>query len=1664
MQYDNYQKKIDKVASFMRCIFKHIVKISIAVAMIVVATITVLATKGIIISDGACPKTMVYGEKMSRNSKAFLSSVKYEYCAYGTSDWSTEEPVMPGKYNVRTVSNASFGAKRYGKVETFTIMPKSITVYPCDTVVYGDDLMPTAELERGDNFSSCDFDVLSISTDSMKMSAIADASSVVIVDSEGNDVTAAYDVSVSVGDSRITKRPLALEIGSKIAEYDGNELICEEYQITEGSVVKGNRLELVFDDYVLDVGTVSNDPIISLTDKDGNDVRNFYELSIKSGSLTLTPRDITVSTKSREFTYDGQPHRVLDIKVSNGTLVAGHSLLSGKATEVVNAGEYENEVSASVIDSDGRDVTQNYIISYDYGKLTVNKRPITITTASAEFFYDGTYHSEPFTYSDNLAVDHVIRPVFQVVGSDVDEDAEPEIRNVGSISNAFDCRILDVVYYDVTDNYEITYEYGTITIVPRPIIIRTHSLSVMYDGEEHSAPDFEIFLDLDRDGKPDGTYEVDEPWIDEVYPDIDVDYPGINVDDSVINDIPGDDVYFYYYGIPATDAVTLVSYTTITDVGELKNVVEIDISSDLDSGMENYEITYEYGTLEVTKRPITVKPTDVQVIYNGQSQGGVDVEVAYWSTQLVNGHALKFDGIISGSRIDAGYEQLSLIGECFVFNGDQDISYNYDVTFETGTLEILRRPIYVYTGSSEKMYDGTWLTDSRYSVWDPVFDNVVPWSSWITTDAEPFTDEIGLEYYDLVAGHELILTTDGMIIDVGTVENTVSEYSILSGDDDVTHNYDIYFDYGELTITPRKITVATATNSWIYDDTVHEDLNFEVVSEIDLVGSHSLYMYNYTSIENAGTVDNVLDFWVVDENGWDISYNYEITYEYGTLTVVPRPITVQTDSMSWVYEDVYFAYDSFSITDGEIIWYHSYWPVDVASIRDVGSCDNVIKIEIYDGEENVTGNYNISYDYGTLSVTPRHITVTSGSRSKVYNGRTWSYEEYEVSGDGLVESHLSLVVNSTSVCEVTVVPNELEILIFNLEGDVTKNYEITYVYGTLEVLEGQEPGGPGGPDGPGDDTGDDTGDDSGDGSGGGSGVGKLDLSGKINGGPLGGGEGEGEILPSYIIWSAKNGIMYLRVKSFGDYNGNGFDEAEEYSAMIDSKYSALYLSSIALMESGNSSDIIKIKSLNGQYVLPYYANPFVDGIVQTSDVIVPEMTNGHYQLDVYTLENIGDLSLTEAYASYEREYREFVYQNYLAIDDETLEYMRGLIESYGFNKYSPSVIHDVANYIANSAIYDMEYDRALDQSDNVVIAFLEAYKSGICQHYAASAVMLYRALGIPARYTIGYAANARENEWTLVTGMEAHAWVEIYLDGIGWIMVEVTGSGNDFGEMPEPPTENTIVITPSYQYKEYDGTPLYAANEISVPFELLELLDQGYTYEVVVNGQQTEVGMGKSYIQSFVLYDPYGNDVTADFDIRYENGTLAVAYKTVKILLYKLQKYYDGTPLTFTDEDYEYITQPPEGMTIDINVNISLTDAGYLTMSDINNNIDEYITYTVYINGVRTEGVLLVVDVYEGMSQDYVPIRIDRVDLELTSASMSKDYDGEALVYDKVYISKGTLANGDVLEAHASGMIIDKGRTENIIFEEDVRIINRDGEDVTDNYNITLIFGSLMVQ
>lgn len=72
--------------------------------------------------------------------------------------------------------------------------------------------------------------------------------------------------------------------------------------------------------------------------------------------------------------------------------------------------------------------------------------------------------------------------------------------------------------------------------------------------------------------------------------------------------------------------------------------------------------------------------------------------------------------------------------------------------------------------------------------------------------------------------------------------------------------------------------------------------------------------------------------------------------------------------------------------------------------------------------------------------------------------------------------------------------------------------------------------------------------------------------------------------------------------------------------------------------------------------------------------------------------------------------------------------------------------------------------------------FLFDTRRGFCEHYAGSLVVMLRAAGVPARVVLGYQGGERNEggDYLLVHQSDAHAWVEAWLEGSGWVRVDPT--------------------------------------------------------------------------------------------------------------------------------------------------------------------------------------------------------------------------------------------------------------------------------------------------
>ncbi len=135
-----------------------------------------------------------------------------------------------------------------------------------------------------------------------------------------------------------------------------------------------------------------------------------------------------------------------------------------------------------------------------------------------------------------------------------------------------------------------------------------------------------------------------------------------------------------------------------------------------------------------------------------------------------------------------------------------------------------------------------------------------------------------------------------------------------------------------------------------------------------------------------------------------------------------------------------------------------------------------------------------------------------------------------------------------------------------------------------------------------------------------------------------------------------------------------------------------------------------------------------------------------------------------------------------------------------------------------SRYYHYTLDASAPPPDNDFITyFLLRSKEGYCTYFASAMTVLCRMIGIPARYVEGYLAQPDATGTAKVTGLNAHAWTEVYFSGFGWLPFDPTPPQQQENNPPEqspppvpspsPDPQNTPEPSPTVTPAPEDTTP-----------------------------------------------------------------------------------------------------------------------------------------------------------------------------------------------------------------------------------------------------------------
>jgi hypothetical protein len=169
----------------------------------------------------------------------------------------------------------------------------------------------------------------------------------------------------------------------------------------------------------------------------------------------------------------------------------------------------------------------------------------------------------------------------------------------------------------------------------------------------------------------------------------------------------------------------------------------------------------------------------------------------------------------------------------------------------------------------------------------------------------------------------------------------------------------------------------------------------------------------------------------------------------------------------------------------------------------------------------------------------------------------------------------------------------------------------------------------------------------------------------------------------------------------------------------------------------------------------------------------------------------------------EEAYSEYVKDMYMEVPKDNIETISEFCEKYNLTKDSSNIVERLTQ------IFEEDYEYTLipgvtPSNKEFVNYFLSEQKKGYCVYFATASTLIFRYLGIPARYTGGYviqpsdfidgkAKDVDMSEWIVgseenfyngvyeyeVNDSQAHAWVEIYIDGFGWLPVDTTPPTDD---------------------------------------------------------------------------------------------------------------------------------------------------------------------------------------------------------------------------------------------------------------------------------------------
>ena len=288
------------------------------------------------------------------------------------------------------------------------------------------------------------------------------------VDGAETDVTASYAIT-PVSSASIDLPTLTIKANTPKYDSANKKFVEDGFVQIPATLDSGDTVASVA--YTIGADNKCTPSGAVIKNADNKDVTNKYFITYEPSEAGVIPADptrgtLTITAKSREWTYDGKAHTCTDYEVSG--LVDGDTVKSvtfKSTSTITDAGTAKNEIDKVVIvDKNGNAVDSGkYKVSLAAGTLTVKKYPLTIKAESASKTYDGkALENKNVTAGKLASTDHKLSVSYTVYNSKGNKVNSPI--EVGTYTKKItDYKIMSGSV-DVTKNYDVKTEDGTLTI------------------------------------------------------------------------------------------------------------------------------------------------------------------------------------------------------------------------------------------------------------------------------------------------------------------------------------------------------------------------------------------------------------------------------------------------------------------------------------------------------------------------------------------------------------------------------------------------------------------------------------------------------------------------------------------------------------------------------------------------------------------------------------------------------------------------------------------------------------------------------------------------------------------------------------------------------------------------------------------------------------------------------------------------------------------------------------------------------------------------------------------------------------------------------------------------------------------------------------------------